>query len=210
MSDLIKIDRTYLHSCESENNSNLQEQHLEKCMQQSPLFQAVQMLVVPRIQDAEIPEFLWQHILTDLNDLQRGMGKSIDDIFVLLHATLDRMTKTQDKGRVNVLYISFTAIERFKDSSNSGKLNINSYIKIQIKDLHYRFTILLALALSYNAVAMIDDSGLSAVKKYNAVSFYLEDQIVNQCLKQKTEHYVLYCCERCRPTYNYVLMPCLM
>ena len=47
-----------------------------------------------------VAEFLWQHIVADLNDLQRGQGRSGDDIILLAHSIITKIMNTHGPGTV--------------------------------------------------------------------------------------------------------------
>ena len=56
---------------------------------------AVCQMVVPRIAPGHAAQFFWQHIQHDLQVLQRVLGRSTDDVFLVLHHVCHLMAWTQ-------------------------------------------------------------------------------------------------------------------
>ncbi|KAL3881510.1 hypothetical protein ACJMK2_027942 [Sinanodonta woodiana] len=49
---------------------------------------ALSQLIKPDIAEDMVSQFLWQHIEHDLDDLHRTLGKSLDDVFIIMHSIL--------------------------------------------------------------------------------------------------------------------------
>ena len=60
--------------------------------------QAVAGLIKPMMEAPNVPQFLWDHIDADLNNLQRVFGCSIDDVFILMHSIINSMMITHNPG----------------------------------------------------------------------------------------------------------------
>ncbi|KAK3585578.1 hypothetical protein CHS0354_036765 [Potamilus streckersoni] len=59
---------------------------------------AVSEFIKPNINNGTVPQFLWQHIEHDLDDLHRALGKSLDDIFIILHSILSGMMEGHNEN----------------------------------------------------------------------------------------------------------------
>ncbi|KAL3881512.1 hypothetical protein ACJMK2_027944 [Sinanodonta woodiana] len=49
---------------------------------------AMSQFIKPEITEDMVSQFLWQHIEHDLDDLHRTLGKSLDDVFIIMHSIL--------------------------------------------------------------------------------------------------------------------------
>ncbi|KAK3585575.1 hypothetical protein CHS0354_036762 [Potamilus streckersoni] len=49
---------------------------------------AVSQFIKPDITNDMVSQFLWQHIEHDLDDLHKALGKSLDDVFIIMHSIL--------------------------------------------------------------------------------------------------------------------------
>ncbi|KAL3881507.1 hypothetical protein ACJMK2_027939 [Sinanodonta woodiana] len=62
---------------------------------------AVSKFIKPDITEDMVPQFLWQHIEHDLVDLHRTLGKSLDDVFIIMHSILSSMVERhRDNERI--------------------------------------------------------------------------------------------------------------
>ena len=59
---------------------------------------AVCQMVVPRIAPGQVAQFFWEHVQRDLQVLQRVLGRSADDVFLVLHHVCHLMAWTQRAG----------------------------------------------------------------------------------------------------------------
>lgn len=73
------------------------------------LLQAVVPVIKPDVEAQQIPDFLWGHVNADLNNLQRVLGCSIDDIFILMHSIINNIMITHNQGKVFPYSISIAA-----------------------------------------------------------------------------------------------------
>ena len=64
------------------------------------LLQAVVAVIKPDVQAQQISDFLWGHVNADLNTLQRVLGCSIDDVFILMQSIINNIMITHNKGKV--------------------------------------------------------------------------------------------------------------
>ena len=64
------------------------------------LLQAVVAVIKPDVEAQQIPDFLWGHVNADLNTLQRVLGCSIDDVFILVHSIINNIMITHNQGKV--------------------------------------------------------------------------------------------------------------
>ncbi|KAJ8315842.1 hypothetical protein KUTeg_007992 [Tegillarca granosa] len=61
---------------------------------------AVCGLVKPDLQHNVICQFMWDHIETDIACLKKALGRSVDDVFTLLHYMLARIVETFNQAEV--------------------------------------------------------------------------------------------------------------
>ena len=69
--------------------------------------QAVAGLMKPMVEAHNIPQFLWDHIEADLDNLRRILGCSIDDVFILIHSIINNMMITHNPGNICRSIISY-------------------------------------------------------------------------------------------------------
>ncbi|XP_060586335.1 E3 ubiquitin-protein ligase rnf213-alpha-like [Ruditapes philippinarum] len=60
--------------------------------------QAIQRLIRPDIDVNNVVEFLWAHINLDIDDLQRTLGRSIDDALLLMHTIVNQIMRIHNDG----------------------------------------------------------------------------------------------------------------
>ncbi|KAH3728508.1 hypothetical protein DPMN_054465, partial [Dreissena polymorpha] len=58
--------------------------------------QQVQSIIKPDLETDQISGFLLDHIRNNINDLQRALGRSADDVFLLMHIAINTMLQKQD------------------------------------------------------------------------------------------------------------------
>ncbi|KAK3610844.1 hypothetical protein CHS0354_015701 [Potamilus streckersoni] len=61
--------------------------------------EAIQQLIKPKITEDMVVSFLMEYIQCDLNDLHRTLGRSVDDVFVMVHYILNRIMLFYDKKK---------------------------------------------------------------------------------------------------------------
>jgi len=61
-------------------------------------FQAVCNLIESAVTVGEVETFLWNHISADLSIIGRALGKSKDDVLLLLHSILYHMVSRTANG----------------------------------------------------------------------------------------------------------------
>ncbi|KAL3881508.1 hypothetical protein ACJMK2_027940, partial [Sinanodonta woodiana] len=83
---------------------------------------AVTKFIKPDITEDTVPQFLWQHIEHDLVDLHRTLGKSLDDVFVIMHSILSSM------------------VERHRDNERIGKEMCELTSKVARSDWEKKFS----------------------------------------------------------------------
>ena len=66
------------------------------------ILQEVVAMIKPAIPVETVPDFLWQHILHDLDVLAAAIGKSPDDCVTLIHLLLNAMPKANFNKGMNV------------------------------------------------------------------------------------------------------------
>ncbi|KAK3585587.1 hypothetical protein CHS0354_036774 [Potamilus streckersoni] len=76
--------------------------HLTMMLGANINLQAVSQFIKPMISSHAVPQFLWQHIEHDLDDLHRALGKSLDDIFIILHSILSGMMEGHNENETLV------------------------------------------------------------------------------------------------------------
>ncbi|XP_053396342.1 E3 ubiquitin-protein ligase rnf213-alpha-like isoform X2 [Mercenaria mercenaria] len=60
--------------------------------------QGIQRLIKPDIDMNDVVNFLWSHINLDIDDLHRTLGRSIDDVLLLMHTIVDHVLKMHNDG----------------------------------------------------------------------------------------------------------------
>lgn len=45
-------------------------------------------MIRPPIPNAQVPEFLWEHILVDISTLRKAFDQSLDGLFMFLHVVI--------------------------------------------------------------------------------------------------------------------------
>ncbi|KAL5009497.1 hypothetical protein ScPMuIL_011802, partial [Solemya velum] len=53
--------------------------------------QAVQSMIHPDIEVEDVPQFLWEHIIVDLDILQNILNKNMDEIILMMHIVVDNI-----------------------------------------------------------------------------------------------------------------------
>lgn len=64
----------------------------------SQTFQGVHMLIKPDIEVNQVEEFVWAHIQLDVDDLHRALGRSVDDVLLLMHTVIDSIMRNHHDG----------------------------------------------------------------------------------------------------------------
>ncbi|XP_053396335.1 E3 ubiquitin-protein ligase rnf213-alpha-like isoform X2 [Mercenaria mercenaria] len=60
--------------------------------------QGVHALIKPDIDNNGVEEFLWAHIQQDVDDIYRTLGRSVDDVLLLMHTTVDYIMRAHNEG----------------------------------------------------------------------------------------------------------------
>ncbi|XP_053396009.1 E3 ubiquitin-protein ligase rnf213-alpha-like [Mercenaria mercenaria] len=60
--------------------------------------QGVHLLIKPDIAINDVEEFLWAHIQQDVDDIHRTLGRSVDDVLLLMHTTVDHIMRAHNEG----------------------------------------------------------------------------------------------------------------
>ncbi|XP_053396339.1 E3 ubiquitin-protein ligase rnf213-alpha-like isoform X2 [Mercenaria mercenaria] len=60
--------------------------------------QGIHILIKPDIEINSVAQYLWAHLNLDLEDLQRALGRSIDDVLLLMHTIVDNVMKIHNAG----------------------------------------------------------------------------------------------------------------
>jgi len=67
-------------------------------------FQAIHSIIQPAIKENEVQEFLWSHMLRNIDDLKEKLQSSTDDVMVLMHVVMNNFST--HKGDAIVSYVS--------------------------------------------------------------------------------------------------------
>ncbi|XP_053396017.1 E3 ubiquitin-protein ligase rnf213-alpha-like [Mercenaria mercenaria] len=60
----------------------------------------IQELIKPDIETDQVEEFLWRHIQLDVNDIQRAITRSVDDVLLFMHCIINGITKNHDSENI--------------------------------------------------------------------------------------------------------------
>ncbi|XP_053396010.1 E3 ubiquitin-protein ligase rnf213-alpha-like [Mercenaria mercenaria] len=60
--------------------------------------QGVHALIKPDIDNNGVEEFLWAHIQQDVDDIHRTLGRSVDDVLLLMHTAVDYIMRAHNEG----------------------------------------------------------------------------------------------------------------
>ncbi|KAL3881532.1 hypothetical protein ACJMK2_027964, partial [Sinanodonta woodiana] len=63
---------------------------------------AVSQFIHPTITDDKVSHFLWEHVEYDIDDLHRTLGKSLDDVLMLMHCILSVMMEELAENEMNM------------------------------------------------------------------------------------------------------------
>lgn len=62
------------------------------------LFQAVQSLIKPDILPDNVRNYLWRHIVQDIDDLRQAVSRSTDDVFLAMHIIVNGILNSRIQG----------------------------------------------------------------------------------------------------------------
>ena len=68
---------------------------MSMCLCETSL-QDIYPLLRPSVPEEQIPQFLWQHLLVDLDVVSKALDKSKEDTLVYLHLLVQHMVHTQE------------------------------------------------------------------------------------------------------------------
>ena len=68
------------------------------------LLQGVQSLIKPDIDINGVEEFLWAHIQQDIDDIHRALGRSVDDVLLLMHTIVDHILRVHNEGDIFITF----------------------------------------------------------------------------------------------------------
>ena len=112
-------------------------------------------LVKPPVAAEHLPQFLWDHILKDLELLAASLGRSQDDALILIHVILDHMYRTQGQGGCDLTWITgmwwVHVLPNIRNGQKNmgefeGELNIQ-YLSVMIYVIKCNISLLKSLVL---------------------------------------------------------------
>lgn len=57
-------------------------------------------MIHPDIEVEDVPRFLWEHIIVDLDILQNILNKNMDEIILMMHIVVDNIQTNGFSGKV--------------------------------------------------------------------------------------------------------------
>jgi hypothetical protein len=64
-------------------------------------------MIQPKICKDDVSTYLWNHIKVDIENLENGTGKSMDDVLLLLHVLINNIMEIHIKGKNRLQQIDF-------------------------------------------------------------------------------------------------------
>ncbi|XP_053388236.1 E3 ubiquitin-protein ligase rnf213-alpha-like [Mercenaria mercenaria] len=107
--------------------------HLAMYVGSGQNLQGVQMLIKPDIEENQVQEFLWTHIQLDIDDIQKALNRSADDVLLFMHTIIDCILRTHNEGE-------YVRDDVWQWSSKRGRLKwetdfSNRFLKDILKNL---------------------------------------------------------------------------
>eukprot|EP00105_Crassostrea_gigas_P007927 XP_011422344.1 PREDICTED: E3 ubiquitin-protein ligase rnf213-alpha [Crassostrea gigas] len=98
--------------------------------------QAIQSLIKPDLDADNVLPFLWAHIEKDLLTIQRAVGRSVDDVYILIHSICRDMMRKHRGGQLNQeMCVLANKAARQKWEEDFAKTILSPVLKEMTKDL---------------------------------------------------------------------------
>lgn len=66
------------------------------------LYKGIQHLIKPNVMENQVEEFVWNHIIRDVDDMHISLGVSVDDVMLLMHAVVNNIFRMHNEGKKDI------------------------------------------------------------------------------------------------------------